>query len=220
MDESNLEPQKHGLYNKNMMDYYMLDYPKPLISPINYGSYIFPTSTKNHFNINLDMMLNPGFNSEYPQSNVINRNKKDHIQFTEVDTSKDFITMFHEPYDNSYKRVIGDQGTSDNAIIVTTRSTLNGRLNKSLSLELDTDTVNVNDYYTNFSTKNKEMIGQDKEVLINNLNEVVSHVNEVNENRDLLNVSDTMLTSYVNKEKIQFKLSPKSAFFQSEFKNN
>ena len=43
--------------NKNYQDYFLLDANKPLISPINYHPHMFPVSTKNHFNINMDPML-------------------------------------------------------------------------------------------------------------------------------------------------------------------
>lgn len=43
--------------NKNYQDYFLMDANKPLISPINYHPHMFPVSTKNHFNINMDQML-------------------------------------------------------------------------------------------------------------------------------------------------------------------
>jgi len=42
------------LSNKNNADFLMLDSNIPLISPINYHPQMFPVSTKNHFNINMD----------------------------------------------------------------------------------------------------------------------------------------------------------------------
>jgi hypothetical protein len=43
--------------NKNYQDYFQMDSNKPLISPINYHPHMFPVSTKNHFNINMDTVL-------------------------------------------------------------------------------------------------------------------------------------------------------------------
>jgi hypothetical protein len=43
--------------NKNYQEYFTIDSNKPLISPINYHPDMFPVSTKNHFNINMDSMM-------------------------------------------------------------------------------------------------------------------------------------------------------------------
>jgi hypothetical protein len=55
---SNLNMNTNPYSNKNHADFLMLDSNKPLISPINFHPQMFPISTKNHFNINMDTQNN------------------------------------------------------------------------------------------------------------------------------------------------------------------
>lgn len=97
------------LSNKNQNDF--IDSNKPLISPINFNPQMFPTSTKNHFNINMDSHLLQNFvdtvdtpnnkslfrynfrNGNFMENQTKEINMQDKILINEVDDDEeDFIS--------------------------------------------------------------------------------------------------------------------------------
>lgn len=104
MEDTTLDPQKQNLSTKNFLDHYLMDYPKPLVPPMNYGAHMFPTSTKNQSSINMDLTGHPEIgnfsNLTSPQNKEINMNNKILINEPQLLTIDDrSSTNTQEPVD-------------------------------------------------------------------------------------------------------------------------
>jgi hypothetical protein len=223
------------LFNKNIFDYYMVEYPQPLVSPINSRAQLYPMSTKNHFNI--DLMMNPYDFASFPKNpgsslrspicveKYINKevNMQNKILINEVD-NKDTLTPRFKKEDDFFTDIDTTNKHSED-MAFERRPSKNGKL---LSLDMDeVNKIDTNKFYTESITSyennnNKDNKLETPENAVTESDMGVGGVQAQGQISAAPLTDDSKKSSQMpispNNIRTSFSISPKSAFVMTPWK--